>query len=153
MAVTDQEFRRIVEAVAVLMGWRGDKSRAAMLQGDLPKAQLLLNSIKQGANELERRVGTIADSVTDLEGELSTAMADVATLQGELAALQGEIDGIQEAVDDLAAMQSAAAGVSVGALTATTIGSAPSSADYNKVVTDLGMLRSAVIGVRDAVAG
>lgn len=170
MAISDQEFRKISEAVAVLAGWRGDKARAALLRGELATLQAFISRLNNDADQLDKKIGLVNTEVTEAKDDLellSTGLSSVQSgltgAQGILAQLQDDLEAAQEQIDAIAEGSSSAQQdidnlkLAAGAVSMPTplqgdVLAAPTAAEFNQVIADMGAIASALAALKSAIS-
>lgn len=170
MTIGDQEFRKISEAVAVLAGWRGDKSRSALLRGELSKLELFISRLNADAEQLDKKIGLVNTEVTEAKDDLellSSGLSDVQSgltgAQGILIQLQNDLDAAQEQIDaiaegsssaqqDIDNLKLAASGVSTPTPSQPDVTAAPTAAEFNQAMADIRAVASALTALKTAIS-
>lgn len=170
MAISDQEFRKIAEAVAVLAGWRGDSSRAALLRGELSLLQNYISRLNTDAEQLDKKIGLVNTEVTEAKDDLellSSGLSDVQSgltgAQGILIQLQNDLDAAQEQIDaiaegsstaqqDINQLKAQASAVSTPAPSQADVTAPPTAADFNQAMTDMRAIASALTALKTAIS-
>lgn len=170
MAISDQEFRKIAEAVAVLAGWRGDSSRAALLRGELSVLQAYISRLNADAEQLDKKIGLVNTEVTDAKEDLEAlttglqsvqtgltgAQGLLATLQTQLNAAQQQIDAIAEgsstAQQDIDQLKAQASAVSTPTPSQGDVATAPTAAEFNQAMADMRAIASALTALKSAIS-
>lgn len=117
MAISEQTFRKLVEAVRTLNGEIGDatRSKAALRRGELAEVQKLIAEIKLGADALRRAIEKINEDIeainvelVQLKDRIEAAEALLAQLELDLASLQSAINALEA---DIAALEARASAI------------------------------------------
>lgn len=103
MAISDQEFRKLVEAVRTLNGEIGDpqRSKAALRRGQLLEVQKLIAEIKTGADALRRAIEKLNQDIEAINVELVQVKDRVAAAEALLVQLEQSLADLQAAVTQL----------------------------------------------------
>lgn len=170
MAISDPEFRKIAEAVAVLAGWRGDKARSALLRGELATLQAFISRLNKDAEQLDKKIGAVNTEVTDAKADLellSSGLSDVQSgltgAQGILTQLQNDLEAAQEQIDaiaegsstaqqDIDNLKQAASAVTTPTPTQDDVTAAPTAAEFNQAMADMRAIASALAALKSAVS-
>lgn len=177
MATNAQELQKVVEAVHVLMGWRGDKNKSALLRGELANLQEFIAKLTKGAKVLESQLNVINDDVVQAKQDISEQQTQLAQLsqglmivqQGlasaqlavnqlnqDLTTAQANIDNIAEgsstATQDLAALKQHTGDVDTPSPTQGAVTAPPDAAQFNQALLDIAAVMQAVTAIKNAVA-
>ena len=168
--VNEQEFKKIAEAVAVLAGWRGNKSKMAMVRSDLGGLEEYIAKLSKDAGKIEKSLGTVNEGLQQTQSDLSTlqdglsavqtglsaANGVLADLENQIAAAQDQIDAIAEgsstAQQDIDNLKLAVAGVSVPGATGSTVTAPPTDAEFNALVNLVNSIATSLAALKTAAS-
>lgn len=106
--MSDAEWNRLIEAVGVLAGWRGDKDKtqAAVRRADLQNIDKLLGNLKGSSASIDsqlkainQQLQTLSLNVSSLRGDVDENASDIQTLQGSVQTLQQSLSSLQQTVN------------------------------------------------------
>lgn len=176
MAINDQELKKVVEAVAILMGWRGNGDKAALLRGELANLQEFIAKLTKGAKTLENQLNVIngdvvqakqdiseqKDQLEQLQQGLATVQQGLASaenaleeLNSNLATAQEKIDNIAEgsstATQDLAKLKQQTGTVAPPSPTQGQVSAPPDATQFNQALVDIAAAMTAISQLKNAI--
>lgn len=105
MAITmsDAEWNKLIEAVGVLAGWRGDKDKtqAAVRRADLQNIDKLLGNLKGSNSSIDTQLKAINQQLQTLSLNVSSLRVDVDENVSDISALQGSVQTLQQSMTSL----------------------------------------------------
>lgn len=106
--MSDAEWNKLIEAVGVLAGWRGDKDKtqAAVRRADLQNIDKLLGNLKGSSSSIDtqlkainQQLQTLSLNVSSLRGDVDDNASDISALQGIVQTLQQSLTSLQQTVN------------------------------------------------------
>lgn len=106
--MSDAEWNKLIEAVGVLAGWRGDKDKtqAAVRRADLQNLDKLLGNLKGSSASIDsqlkainQQLQTLSLNVSSLRGDVDENATDISNLQGAVQTLQQSLATLQQTVN------------------------------------------------------
>lgn len=172
MTTANQEFLIIKQKVEVLAGERGDPRQAAIRMVYIDKLQELVERLSISTINMQKVIGGlntdvsgIVTSIDKIEVDLKSAQDGLLEINNELAILKDDLDtlnglhdeleivkgSVDSVTNDVSTLKQDVSLVIVPAMNQGNIAAAPTAAQFNNLVADVGNLRSAIIAIKDAI--
>lgn len=134
------------QKLQVLAGERGDPLDHALRRRQLEEVQTLIGQLKKQASDITARLAAAQSDILSLGSAISDAQAALDGLADAIADVEAILAGLAGVQDELDGLKTDIAAVSVPALTAANAaGATPTDIEFNAVVADLAVLRTAIL--------